>query len=320
MKATFSVTVQAAIISCLLAFSSSAQADKLVIGVPAWPSAQVTANIIAMSVKDRLGVETDLQERGTLTILGEIGSGDIDVHPEIWLPNLSQMVERMSKDEGPLRLSQIGVDATQNICVTRGTAASTGIKAVSDLTRPEIAEQFDSDGDGKGEIWIGAKTWSSTEIERIRAHSYGYDKTMNLLEMPEDVAMAAVDAAVAISQPIVFYCYGPHHVFELHDIVTLEEPPYDASHWTIVKRADDPQWLEKSTADTAWDRSHFHIGYATRLEKDMPQVAEFLNRISFDPSDTTAMSYAVVVEGKSPQDVAKSWIEANGDRIGEWMK
>lgn len=320
MNLTFRMTVQATVISCFLAFSPSVQAEKLVIGVPAWPSAQVTANIIAMSVRNRLGIETDLQERGTLTILGEIGTGEIDVHPEIWLPNLSQIVERMSEDEGKLRLSRKGVDATQNICVTKNTAENTGIKAVTDLTNPDIAGKFDSDGDGKGEIWIGARTWSSTEIEMIRAHSYGYDRTMNLLEMPEDVAMAAVDAAVATGQPIVFYCYGPHHVFELHDIVRLEEPAYEASRWSIVKRADDPQWLEKSRADTAWDGSHFHIGYATHLEKDMPRVAEFLNRISFEPSDTTAMSYAVVVEGKSPQDVAQSWIEANGDRIEEWMK
>ena len=52
-------------------------------------------------------------------------------------------------------------------------------------------------------MWIGAPTWSSTSIEKVRAKSYGYAKTMTLLEMPEDVAMAAVDSAVATEQPIV---------------------------------------------------------------------------------------------------------------------
>ncbi|WP_428670395.1 glycine betaine ABC transporter substrate-binding protein, partial [Roseibium sp.] len=167
---------------------------------------------------------------------------------------------------------------------------------------------------------VPAPTWSSTEIEKIRAHSYGYDQTMSLLEMPEDVAMAAVDAAASIGRPIVFYCYGPHHVFELHDIVKLEEPPYDPARWTIVKRADDADWLEKSQADTAWDASHFHIAYAASLETELPKVASFLSAITLQPSDVTSMSYAVEVDGKPVEVVAREWIAGNTERIAEWMK
>jgi glycine betaine/proline transport system substrate-binding protein len=299
---------------------SEASAADVVIGVPAWPSAQVTAHIIADTLKDRLGIDAELRERGTLTILGDIEQGTAQVHPEIWLPNLDRIVTRMEKEEGKLKLSENGVEATQNICATRETLDETGIKAVSDLTRPEIAAKFDSDGDGKGEIWIGAPTWSSTEIEKIRAKSYGYDKTMTLLEMPEEVAMAAVDAAASLHKPIVFYCYGPHHLYELHDVVKLEEPPYDPARWTIVKRAQDADWLKKSNADTAWDASHFHVGYATSLETDAPKAAKFLDAISFEPADITGMSYAVEVEHKPAGEVAAAWIAANADRIGEWTK
>jgi len=302
------------------AFSSGARAGSVVIGVPAWPSAQVTAHIIADTLKDRLGVDAELRERGTLTILADIGRGNIQVHPEVWLPNLRSTVKKLAEEEKVLRLSPHGVAATQNICATLETLDQTGIKAVADLAKPDMAAKFDSDGDGKGEIWIGAPTWSSTEIEKIRAHSYGYDRTMTLLEMPEDVAMAAVDAAVSVGRPIVFYCYGPHHVFELHNVVTLEEPAYDPARWTIVTRAQDNDWLEKSHADTAWDASRFQVAYAASLDADMPEVASFLAAISLKPEDVTAMSYAVVVEGKDPEEVARAWMAENKDRIGEWTK
>ncbi|WP_428645359.1 glycine betaine ABC transporter substrate-binding protein [Roseibium sp.] len=301
------------------ALSSNANAANVVIGVPAWPSAQVTAHIIKDTLKDQLGVDAELSERGTLTILSAIGRGDIQIHPEVWLPNLSATVEKLDEAK-VLRLSPNGVAASQNICATRQTVEETGIKTVADLANPETAAKFDSDGNGKGEIWIGAPTWSSTEIEKIRAHSYGYDQTMSLLEMPEDVAMAAVDAAASIGRPIVFYCYGPHHVFELHDIVKLEEPPYDPARWTIVKRADDADWLEKSQADTAWDASHFHIAYAASLETELPKVASFLSAITLQPSDVTSMSYAVEVDGKPVEVVAREWIAGNTERIAEWMK
>lgn len=312
---------------CVVAFvllaavvSSTARAANVVIGVPAWPSAEVTAHIIADTLKDRYGIDAALEERGTMTILAGIGRGTIQIHPEIWLPNLSAMVGKLADQEKVLKLGAHPVAASQNICVTRETLGETGIKAVSDLTSPEMAAKFDSDGDGKGEIWIGASTWSSTEIEKIRAHSYGYDETMTLLEMPEDVAMASVDAAAAVGRPIIFYCYGPHHVFELHDIARLEEPPFDPDRWTIVTRAQDDNWLEKSRADTAWDASRFQVGYAASLEKDMPEVARFLSAMSLSPEDVTAMSYAVVVERKAPEDVARDWMAENAGRIGEWTK
>jgi glycine betaine/proline transport system substrate-binding protein len=307
-------------LSLAVAATTSARADAIVIGVPAWPSAQVTAHIIDGVLKERFGLETELRERGTMTILSDIGRGEIQIHPEVWLPNLSAMVEKLSVQEEVLKLSPNGVAATQNICATGATLDATGIASVTDLTKPDMAAKFDSDGDGKGEIWIGAPTWSSTEIERIRAHSYGYDQTMTLLEMPEEVAMAAVDAAVSLGKPMVFYCYGPHHVFELHQIAKLEEPPYDPGRWTIVTRAEDSGWLEKSRADTAWDASRFHIAYAVSLEAERPEVAAFLAAIDFDPADVTAMSYAVEVEGKPAAEVAKDWLAANADRIGEWTK
>ena len=60
-----------------------------------------------------------------------------------------------------------------------------------------MAAKFDTDGNGKGEIWIGAAGWASTNVEKIRAKSYGYSETMNLKEMDETLALAEVDNAVA---------------------------------------------------------------------------------------------------------------------------
>ncbi|WP_269582768.1 ABC transporter substrate-binding protein [Roseibium sp. Sym1] len=314
------VRVFGVLLACAFLNVVPARAADVVIGLPAWPSAQVTAHIIADTLSERYGLETELQESGTMTILSKVGKGEFQVHPEVWLPNLSRQVDKLSNQDKVVELSANGVAATQNICATRQTLELTGVKAVADLAKPEYAVKFDTDGDGKGEIWIGAPTWSSTEIEKIRAHSYGYDQTMSLLEMPEDVAMAAVDAAASLGRPIVFYCYGPHHVFQLHDIVVLEEPEYDPARWTIVNRADSNDWLEQSNADTAWDASSFHVAYQASLNESRPEVAAFLAAISLSAEDVTAMSYAVEVEDKPVEEVASEWIASNKDRIGEWTK
>ncbi|MEM8878471.1 MAG: glycine betaine ABC transporter substrate-binding protein [Pseudomonadota bacterium] len=297
------------------------QADEpIIVGVPHWASAEVTAHILAETARDRFQIDARTKQSGTLGIFKGIEAGEIDVHPEIWLPNLDLLIERYAVEAGILRMSPRGVPASQNICTTPQTQAATGLTKLADLTNPEIARQFDTNGDGLGEIWIGAPSWSSTPIERIRARSYGYDQTMELLQAPEDIAMANVDAAVAIGRPVVFYCYQPHHIFQLHDIVRLEEPEHDPARWSIKLPGDDASWLKNSRADTAWDAAHFHIGYAARIAQRHPDLARFLDNVSFEPDDITAMAYAVSVERRAPRDVALQWIEDNGARIDGWMQ
>jgi glycine betaine/proline transport system substrate-binding protein len=143
---------------------------------------------------------------------------------------------------------------------------------------------------------------------------------MTLLEGPEEIAMAAVDVAVSLDRPIVFYCYSPHHIFGLHSIQILNEPPFDPQTWSIVSPSDDEDWLEKSKAGTAWDVSFFQVGYATKLKEARPEVAEFLSRVAMTPEEATAMSYAVEVDRKAPPDVAADWIARNEDRIKEWLQ
>ncbi|MBO6540883.1 MAG: amino acid-binding protein [Rhizobiaceae bacterium] len=318
MPPTGFLRFSALFVAGVLFLAGPAIAAPVVIGVPTWPSANVTAQIIAQAA-EQMDVEVELRPRGTMTLVADMAEGEADIHPELWFPNLEGAVERLNGD-GRIVVSDHGVEAHQNVCVTKATAEMTGINALSDLADPQIAVNFDSDRDGKGEIWIGAPTWSSTEIEHIRARSYGYFQTMSLLELPEEIAMAAVDVAASFGSPIVFYCYAPHHVFDLHELVVLEEPDYDAERWNLIKRADDPYWLQKSRAETAWDVSHFHVAYAKRLEEDEPEFARFLGNIAFEPADITAISYAFQVERKPAEQVAAEWISRNEDRLKEWMQ
>lgn len=299
---------------------AASPAADLKVGMPNWPSGQASANIIKYGIEKQFGLSVDVQEMGTLIIFAGLDSGKVDIHPEVWQPNFDSLVKKYVDDKKTVRLSPKEVPATQGLCATRETADKYGLKDVSDLLDPAKTKVLDTDGDGKGEMWIGAETWSSTAIERIRAKSYGYDRSMTLLSMPEDVAMAAVDAAAATGEPIVFYCYSPHHVFRLHDVVHLTEPAHDDAKWKIVLPSDDTEWLSRSSAPVAWPPSHFEIGFSSSMADRLPKVASFLSNIDFTPEEIIEMSYALQVERQDPASFAKAWIAAHGDRLSTWSK
>ncbi|MCV9960927.1 amino acid-binding protein [Pararhizobium sp. BT-229] len=294
-----------------------AVAADLVIAMPNWPSGQATANILKVGIAKKFGLEAEVKVLGTMNAFVGLDAGEVDIQPEVWRPNFDDLVKKYVTEKGVVTLSSRGVPAWQGLCATPEAAAT--IKTVADLSDPEKTKILDTDGDDRGEIWIGAPAWLSTGIERVRATSYGYAANLTLVEAEEEVAMVAVDAAVATGRPMVFYCYAPHHVFELHKLVRIEEPPHDAAKWKLVS-AQDPLWIEKSSATTAWDAAEFHIAYATAFGKKHPDIAKFLEQVDFSPEEVTGMSYALEVERQVPLDFATKWVEDNAARVDGWAK
>lgn len=306
--------------AAISASGSAAMAADVVIGVPNWPSVQATAHVLKVALETKLDLEVELKEGSNKAVFDAMDAGSIQVHPEAWLPNLDHLKRKYVDGKKSIKMSPSGATGTQAMCVTKATADRTGIKELKELANPDMAKKFDSDGDGKGDVWIGAKGWGSTPIEQIRARSYGYSKSMTLKVMEEAVALAEVDEAVKQDKNIVFFCYTPHHMFAAHDLVVLSEPAYDAKQWIIVPPSPTPGWLEKSSAGVAWDTAHLHVSYAVALEKAQPKAAAALAKVSLSTDTLTAMTYALAVEKQDPATFAASWVEANKSIVDGWFE
>ncbi len=299
--------------------SMSAMSADMVIGVPNWPSVNVTANVLKVIIEDNFGLDVELQNGTNPIVFEAMDSGSMHVHPEVWLPNQANLHDKYV-NKGTVKMNPNGVAAFQGLCVTEYTANEYGVTKVSDLTNPDISKLFDTDGDGKGEVWIGASGWASTNVEKVRAKSYGYSETMNLKEMDETLALAEVDNAVVQKKPIVFFCYTPHHMFALHKLVILDEPKHDPAKWNVIQPTDDPDWLAKSMAPVAWDLAYLHIHYATSLESAYPEVASLLSKVKLDTDTVSAMTYALVVEKQDPAAFAQKWVADNSKLVETWLR
>ena len=298
---------------------AAATAADLTIGVADWPSARATAHLVGAVIADRLGLEVDYREGTVAELFAAMDAGEVDVFPEVWLPNHREFVRTYGEQRRSIEVVPRGIPAEQGLCTTRYGAEVAGINSVFDLKKPEVASLLDSNADGRGEMWIGAPGWEATRIEKVRAKSYGYDASMQLLEIDERTALAAVDVAVAVERPIVFYCYEPHHLFQLHDVVRLDEPAHDPTKWNI-RSASEPEWLQRSEAASAYGLSFIHVGYAKSLEETHPEVVALVGNLDLDADVLSEMSYALVVERQDPDAFSQAWLAENADRIARWFE
>lgn len=296
-------------------------AGEIVIGVPNWAYAKVIANVIKVIVEENYAVEVEFVPGNHPVFFKAMdgGKGEVDIHPDVWLPNQQSFIDKYVTTNGTVILTEPKFDAKQGFCTTRHAKDTYGLASVYDLAKPEIVRLTDTDGDGKGEMWMGAPGWTSTNFDKVRARDYGFADLYELTTTEETLVLSQIDSAAKADKVVVWACYSPHHIFGMHELIYLEEPTHDPTKWNPIQPGDDPNWYENSSAATSWPPTTSQMAYSKRLLTDAPPVAKLIDNIEFDTQLINDWSYAVSVEKRDPEEFAREWVAANQDRVNGWL-
>ena len=226
--------------------------DKVMIGEPSWPGAKIIANVIKVVINDKIGGQAELVPGANAAIYAGMdkGKGDIDVHPDVWLPNQQSFTDKYVKANKTVALSEGSYEGRTGFCVPTYMAEEHNIKSIYDLATPAAQKLFDLDNDGNGEIWVGASGWGSTKINQVKVRDYGIGDFLNPTTEDEAVFYAKIASAIKKKQGVVFYCYQPHYVHKLYDVTMIEEPTHDPSKYVMVQPDADSDWFAKSKITT----------------------------------------------------------------------
>ena len=296
-------------------------AEKVAIGVPNWTGAQAIANLIETIVTEKIGGEATMVTGNNATIFQAMdqGKGDIDVHPDVWLPNQESFTKQYVDDAGTVALSSNPYEGKQGFCVSKNFSEANNVTSIFDLTRPEVAEKMDNDGNGKGEIWVGAPGWASANVNEVKVRDYGLSAFIEPIRAEQSVMVATVGDTIAKDNGYAFYCYSPHAIWFMHDIVRLEEPAYDPEQYIMIQPSDDPDWFEKSKVASEDALKKVQVAWSKSLEERSPAIAAFLANMSLDTDTVSGFAFEIAGNGRDPAEVAREWVAANSDRVDGWL-
>ena len=301
--------------------ATAAQAESVNIGMPNWTGAQAIAHVIKEVVETKIGGEAELVPGNNANIFQAMdqGKGDIDVHPDVWLPNQESFTKKYVDGAGTVILSDKPYEGKQGFCVSKDFSEKYDVKSIFDLTRPEVAEAMDSDGNGKGEIWVGAPGWASANVNEVKVRDYELMAFMEPVRAEQAVMVATVGDTIEKGTGYAFYCYAPHAIWFMHDVVQLEEPAHDPEAYKMVQPSDDPDWFKKSYVASEDALKNVQIAYSKSLEDRSPAIAEFLANMQLDTDTVSNFAYEIAGKERDPADVAKEWVAANSDRVDGWL-
>ena len=113
-------------------------AEKVNIGAPAWTGAQAIAHLIQEIVVSKIGGEANLVPGDNAAIFAamDASKGDIDVHPDVWLPNQESFTKKYVDEAGTVQLSANPYEGNQGFCVSKDFAEKMTITDIAVLGRP----------------------------------------------------------------------------------------------------------------------------------------------------------------------------------------
>ena len=296
-------------------------AEEVKIGVPSWTGAQAIAYLLGAVVEMRIGGTVEYVPGNNATIFQAMdqGKGDIDVHPDVWLPNQESFTKKYVDEAGTVTLSSNPYQGNQGFCVSQDFGEANSITDIADLGRPDVATLMDSDGNGRGEMWIGAPGWASANVNEVKVRDYGLLDFIEPVRAEESVKTARIKDSITKGEGYAFYCYKPHAVWYMFDVKMLSEPTFDPEKYVMVQPSDDPDWYDKSMVASKDALKNVQIAWSNSLADRSPAIAEFFANFELTSDDVSNFAFEISGNGRDPADVAREWVEANPERVDGWL-
>ncbi len=258
---------------------SNNKSQTITLGITPWTSTIPPTKIASLIIQD-MGYKVKETSADAGNVYIGLSRGDIDVFMDSWLPVHDVYLEKYA--------DKVEDTATSYSDVKSG------------LVVPNYMEDINSIDDLKGkekmfknEMFGIEEGASATKL--INEMIEGYELDIKQVNSSEGGMLAQARRLMENKEPLIFYGWRPHSMFNKFDIKVLE---------------DEKDFLGKSSV---------HVITNKELKASAPDVYKFLSNWSISIDDVEAMIVEIENEGVDPEDVARKWIENNQDKVNEMI-
>ncbi|UJL46219.1 glycine betaine ABC transporter substrate-binding protein [Virgibacillus sp. NKC19-16] len=253
----------------------------LTLGVTNWTST-VPPTKIAGQILEDMGYEVEEINADAGSVYTGMSDGDVDVFMDSWFPAQRQYIEEYS-------------DSIESISVSYDDANS-------GMVVPAYMEDINDVEDLKGNedivnnemIAIGEGDPAMQDMQEVIDF---YDLDIEMINSSEAAMLAAAEGEMEEGNPVLFYGWRPHSMFDKFDLKILTNE-------------------EVAEQEGLFDSSTIHVIANKGLEEKAPEAYQFLSNWSISMGDVEQM-IAEIDSGANPEEVAQEWIDNNQDKVEE---
>lgn len=304
-----------------LSITPAAAAEKVSISALTWDGARAIAYVIKAVVELRLDGEAEIKQADPAVTWAALDKGDggIDIYPDVWMPNHQESWDKYVGGRGTIDHNNRPYAGSQQVYVPTYAVESLGVRSVEDLKDPNIAAEFDSDGNGLGELYAGQAGWNSTKMWQVKLRSYGLDEWWEATIYDHGIFRTQLDGAYKKKDPLLFYLWTPEWTHAAYDLTALNEPARTDGCENMLDAKERDDWLEASNFSCASNPAEVWVAFTKKLYDRAPKTAKFLKQLQLDPAVISQWILRIGRDKEDPQDVAEEWVEANPAIVDRWV-
>lgn len=303
------------ILGLVMPNSVMAERKNVVIGSLTWSGSQALEQIMKYVLEEKLDIPVKVTNLAQPLLWAALDKGSADVYPDMWMPNQKAGFDKYVTQRKTVAVKLSYDNAVEGIWIPTQIAKKHGIKSVFDLKGKE--KMFDTNGNGKGEMWVGPYDWAVTDKNISKIKEYGLN--LEPVAVQQWLFLAMLKEAMRKDKPLVFYYWKPEWPMAKYDLTMLEEPPYDPKKHVYVK--GNP---EKTHIATAFPPATIYVGVSKKMKKRLPKAYQFFMNwyIPIDEVSTLIADLEDVPDNpkKPAAEVAKQWVESHPKIVKDWLK
>jgi glycine betaine/proline transport system substrate-binding protein len=296
----------------LLASACGGSAQKIPIKLAEnpWAGSSINVNVAKIILEKELGYEVEIVTIDENGQWPAIATGDISASLEVWpsghAENIAQYIDeqKVVENAGPLGVvGKIGWYVPTYVVEQHPELATW-----EGYMDPANAALFATAETGEmGQFLAGDPSYVQYDADIIKNLGLPFQVVSTGSEQAE---LAALDAAVSRGEPILMYLWTPHSVHAKHPLTEVKLPPYSEECYAGAETGGiDCDYPPDPLLKIVW----------AELKDEAPDAYEFLKNFQLTNNDQIQMLGAVEVDGKSVEEAAQAWVDANESTWRAWL-
>ncbi|MEZ2127838.1 MULTISPECIES: glycine betaine/L-proline ABC transporter substrate-binding protein ProX [unclassified Sinorhizobium] len=249
-----------------------------------------------------------------------VANGDATFYAAHWEPLHEAYWKENGGDEKLVRLGKLSTNSLQGYLIDKKTADASGIKFLEDLKDPEKAKLFDTNGNGKADLYGCEPGWGCERVIEHQLDAYGLRDTVEHQQGGYFTIIPDAIERVKEGKPVLYYTWTPLWVSAIlrpgHEVI-----------WLNVKETSLPDGQTGNTSVEGLGNLGFPVNDQmvianTKFVNANPSAKKFFELVQIPVEDINAENKLVNDGEKSNEQIMKhatDWIAAHKTEWDQWI-
>jgi glycine betaine/proline transport system substrate-binding protein len=275
-----------------------------------WTGSMVNVAVAKILLEDRLGYPVEVVTIDENAQWASLATGDLSASLEVWpsghAENVAQYIDGQGVVENIGLLGPIGKIGwyTPSYMIEKNPALVTW----EGFADPAVAAEFATAETGdNGQFLAGDPSWVQYDADIIK----NLGLPLQVVNAgSEQAILAALDSAYSREEPILFYFWTPHSIHAKYALTEVGLPEYsDACYATAAEGGVACDYPADELFKIAW----------SGLKDAAPDAYALLKAMNYTTEDQISMVAAVEIDGKTAEEAAQAWVDANEATWSAWL-